>query len=420
LSTLKIRYNKNKHQREFHTDITSKRLHLSSGFGGGKTYALIMKMIQLSRLNKNIHGGLMCPSYAEFTKDFKPLAEEIFDRNKIPYSYHGQEHYYTFPWTKGKVYVVSARDKIRGPNWGFAVINELTLCPLVRYKEVLGRVRVKRAKYPQVASVGTPEGVASDYYEYMIENPRDNFRIIYGDTRDNIENLSEDYVQDLESDYDSVMQDAYVRGLWVNMTGNRFYYSYKPEVNDDKSIEYNPYSTVHISIDFNVNPLCANLWHYDGKYLMAFDEIHLKDMKEGADTKMLGRAIMAKGHEPDEVILYPDPAGTARSTKGKPDIQQLEEMGFVNIRKKSKAPGMRTRQLNVNNLLEKGIIKINPKTCPQLKKDLLGVEQDLVTLEKVKDKQLQRTHHSDGLDYLTDILFPFSGHKIRSRVERLR
>ena len=78
-----------------------------------------MKMLQLSKLNKNVHGGFMVPSYTEFTKDVKPLVEEIFDDQNIPYSYHGSEHYYSFPWTKGRVFVVSAERKIRGPNWGF-------------------------------------------------------------------------------------------------------------------------------------------------------------------------------------------------------------------------------------------------------------------------------------------------------------
>ena len=419
MSTKRIKYKRNKHQQEFHSDIESKRLHLSSGFGGGKTYALIMKMLQLTKLNRDVHGGLMCPSYTEFTKDVKPLAEMIFDENRIPYNYHGQEHYYSFPWTKGKVYVVSARDKIRGPNWGFAVVNELTLCPLVRYKEILGRVRVKKAKVPQVASVGTPEGMASEYYDYMIENPRDNFRIIYGDTRDNLQNLTEDYVNDLVQDYDSVMQDAYIRGLWVNMSGNRFYYSYEPDRNDDPTIEYNPYSTVHISLDFNVDPMAAVCWHYDGRHIKAFDEITLENIDGGADTKKMAQAILARGYEPDSVIIYPDPAGNARSTKGQPDIKQLRECGFHNIRVKTKAPGMRTRQLNVNNLLEKGVIKLHPGKCKRLRKDLLSVEQNTVTLEKDK-KNPALTHHSDGMDYMCDILFPFSGNRNRSTVQRFR
>lgn len=416
MATKIIKYNKNKHQKEFHADIKSKRLHLSSGFGGGKTYALIMKMFQLSKLNKNIAGGFMCPTYTEFTKDVKPLVEEICELQKIPFQYHGQEHYYKFPWSNGKIYVVGATNKIRGPNWGFALINELTLCPLVRYKEVLGRVRVKRARYPQVASVGTPEGMASEYYDYMIESPRENFRIIYGDTRDNLQNLTKDYVDNLSADYDTVMQDAYIRGLWVNMTGNRFYYAYDPDRNDDLSIEQNPYAAIHIALDFNVENMTATLWNYDGKYLKAFGEIVIPD---NADTNKMCDAFRAREIHPDDCIIYPDPAGNARTTKGLPDNTILRNNGYRNIRVKSKAPGMRQRQLHMNNLLDKGIIKINPKACPTLKKDFLAVEQDVAKLDKIKENS-KLTHASDGVDYMTDILIPFRGSTQRSRVQRVR
>lgn len=416
---LSIRYRKNKHQKEFHDDLTSKFLHLSTGFGGGKTHALVMKAIQLSFLNKHAHGGLVAPSYAEFKKDILPLFEEILDSNKVEFDYHGTDHYFTFPWTKKRLYVVSGLNKIRGPNWGYAVINELTLIPLVRYKEVIGRVRVRNAKYPQIASVGTPEGMASEYYDYMIENPRDDFkeklRIIYGDTRDNAQNLTEDFLEDLESSYDSVMQEAYIRGHWINMTTDRFYYSFDSHKNVDNSIEPSPYSAVHISMDFNVNPMTCVAWNYDGRNLKAFDEITLND----ADTNKMCQAMKARGYTPENTIIYPDPAGKARSTKGQPDTEILKAHGYTEVRVKNKAPMFRARQLNVNNLLEKEVIKINAKKCPGLYKDFQAVEQDQVTLEKKKDNP-KLTHYSDGMDYMCDILYPFKGKNKESSVEKFR
>ena len=411
-----IHYKRNKHQKEFQNDIKSKRLHLSTGFGGGKTYALIMKMFKLSQLNRNVHGGFMCPTLVEFKKDVLPLVEEICDLNGIKFEYHKTENWFRFPWSKGKIFVVGAERKIRGPNWGFALINEVTLCPLIRYKEILGRVRVKKAKFPQVASVGTPEGMASEYYDYMIDNPREGFRIIYGDTRDNVQNLNEDYVTNLEDSYDEVMLDAYLRGLWVNMSGNRFYYAYRPEVNDDEKIKRNPMSTTHVALDFNVDNMTASLWNYDGRHIKAFDEIVLK---KNADTVKMCDALKARDYHPEDCVIYPDPAGYARSTKGLPDIEILKREGFYNIKAKRKAPLMRQRQLNVNNLLSKGVIKLNPDKCKTLKKDLIGVEQDTVKFDKIKSNPLL-THASDGMDYLMDILFPFSGSRTNSRVERMR
>lgn len=402
----KIAFKPNKHQLEFINDTTSKFLHLSTGFGGGKTFALIMKLFQLSAANRNMPGGLLCPSYTDFQRDVKPMIEAICDQNKIGYKYHGTEHWFQFEWSKEKVYAVTGQEKLRGPNWAFAVINELTLIPIVRYKEIIGRVRVKDSNVPQIASCGTPEGTASEYYTFFIEQPPKGCRVIYGDTRDNSINLDPTYVETLTSSYDKVMLDAYLKGLWVNMAGNRFYYSYDPNLNDIEEFTPPNYGTVHVGMDFNVNPMTCTMWNYDGHKLTAFDEIWLED----ADTNKIATALKARGYDPSRTIIYPDPAGQQRSTKGQPDVEILKQQGFYNIKVKSKAPGMRQRQLNVNNLLSRGVIQLVPSACRKLKKDLEGVEQDPVTFEKVK-KNPKLTHMSDGMDYLCDILFPYSGNK---------
>jgi len=401
---LQIRYKQNKHQLEFHPDLTTKLLHMSSGFGGGKSYAAAMKAIQLSYLNSDTDGGFLSPTYGDFKKDMLPIFEDILDNNKIPNNYHKTDHYFNFPWTKKKLWVTSAETKLRGPNWGFAVINELTLIPLVRYKEVLGRVRDMKSKIPQIASVGTPEGVGSEYYEFFIEKPPPmSTRIIYGDTRDNAANLDPGYIPMLEASYDKVMLDAYLRGLWINMNGNQFYYAYSPK-NEDRSIVENRHEEVHCFMDFNVEFMTATLWHHSQGMLRGFDEIVLEN---NASTDRMCMALKERGYTPDRTTIYPDPAGKARKTDGHPDHVVLRNHNYE-LKVKTIAPRMRERQLNTNNLLDKTFVKFNPDTMPSLRRDLQAVEQDTVTLDKVK-KNPKLTHASDGFDYGCDILFPFSG-----------
>lgn len=396
-------YNKNRHQKEFHRDITSKFLHLSGGFGSGKTHALCMKAIQLSYLNKHIPGGLLCPSYGDFKKDVKPLLEEILDRHKVKYRYTDMKYY--FPWSKAPMYVVTGKNKLRGPNWGWAVINEATLIPWVRYKEVVGRVRLKRAPRPQIASSGTPEGFGSDYHEHLIETPFSaNVRVIYGSTRDNLQNLSDDYIPSLEAAFDKIMLDAYLDGLFVNMVGNRFYYNYGSK-NEDTSIVHDEMATVHAMMDFNVEHMTTTLWHFDGYRLLGFDEIVIPN---NADTEKMCNALIDRGYTPDRTIVYPDPAGKARSTKGNSDVQIIKNCGFMDIKVRSQAPPFRRRQLNANNLLDKRRVLINPVKMPTMKRDFLAVTQDPGTYEKLKDNP-KLTHASDGFDYGVDHLFPFSG-----------
>jgi len=413
----RIRYKKNKHQKEFHEDVTSRIFHLSTGFGGGKTYALCMKAIQLSLLNAPYSGGLVVPDFQEFKKDVLPEMEAILDRNNIPYRYHKTDHYFIFPWSKGKLYVASADKPIRGPNWAYALINEATLMPLAKYKEVIGRVRVKGAKFPQIASCGTPEGYASEYYEYMIENPPKNFKIIYGSTDDNADNLHENYLENLDNSYDSKWIEAYRRGLWVNMASGRFYYSYNPTKQFDETINRQEFVEFHCSLDFNVDPFCATLWGYDGHGLYGIDQIKLEG-DQGYSTQNMIQALKARGYLPSNTIIYPDPAGRARSTKGAPDNKVLQDAGYQ-VRVKLAAPSFRARQLNVNNLLDKSRIKFHPKLCTGIRKDFEAVEQDKITLEKKKNNPLL-THFSDGLDYMCDILFPFSGNAKATTLIKVR
>ena len=429
----KLVYKRNDHQRTFHDDTSTKFLHLSTGFGGGKTYSLCMKSFQLSRLNQNMAGGCVVPTLEMFKKDMLPLYEEILDTNRIRYRYHQNDKTFRFPWTTAKLYVVTAEKKIRGNNWAFAVVNESTLISHERYKETIGRVRLKSAPHPQIASSGTPEGTSHWKFEVFVENPMPNSRIIYGDTRNNLENLNADYVESLQSSYDDIMLDAYVRGLFINMTGNRFYYSYDPKRNDNPLIEQIEGAEVHVSLDYNVSPMIATLWNIipvtnkDGVPILmpngrpiyralAFDTIVIED---GAETKKMCEAFDAYGLHPDTTTIYPDPAGRNRSTQGPPDNEILKLNGWTKIRVKLAAPQFRKRQLNVCNLLAKWMIQLHPVRCKPLKRDYEAVEQDKVTFEKLKDN-LKLTHASDGADYMFDILFPLSGQKPESRSVKYR
>jgi hypothetical protein len=89
------------------------------------------------------------------------------------------------------------------------------------------------------------------------------------------------------------------------------------------------------------------------------------------------------------------------------------------VRTPGVAPAFRRRQLSHNNLLEKRLIRVNPLTCPGLKRDYEAVEQDVATYQKLKDNP-KLTHFSDGADYMMDLLFPLSGTKPNARNQRIR
>lgn len=395
-------------QFDFFEDDTSRFLHLSAGFGFGKTHALIYKLLKLSMLNINYDGGLICPSFTDYKRDVLPSLEGILDRHNIPFQYHGTEHWFRFPWSNGLLRVLTAEKKLRGPNLAYIGINELGLVPIERYREAIGRVRVKGAKCAQVVSSGTPDqGIASPYYTVFVEQPWEGSRILYGDTNQNAHNLDKHYIPNLLNTYPSQLIQAYLKGEWVNLNGAQFYFSYDHQKNKSDKIPKRDEPFL-IGVDFNVDPMCANVWQRFGKELHCVDEIVLSG-GQGYNTANLVTALEARGYGPANSTIFPDPAGQARSTKGKPDVHILREAGY-HVVVRASAPRLRERQLNINNLFDKKVLFVNQKLAPKLHKDLIAVEVDPITLEKIK-KNHELTHASDAMDYLVSELYPFNGHR---------
>lgn len=403
---MQIKYNQNPHQRLFHQDSKSKFLLLTSGFGAGKSHGLVMKTLDLSQRNIHLPGGVVVQSIADYKKDLLPLFHDILRDNQVRYKYHQTDHVWSFPWTRAKAYVVSAEKPIRGPNWAYALINEPGLISFERFKETIGRVRLKAAKAPQIALAGTPEGRSQWLYEFFVEQEKPGRRVIYGNTKDNFA-LHEDYIKTLEESYDSVMIQAYVHGRFVNMNSGAFYYAFSREKNCSDLLKRQPNQEVLVALDFNVEHMTATFWHDDGRTLICFDEIVILN---NADTNKMCDAMKARGYGPELCSIYPDPAGNSRRTSGMPDVQILRNNGYQKIYVKPKAPSMRDRQLAVNNLMDKSLVKINPSICKTLLKDWEAVEQNPIDFSKIKDNP-KLTHASDGVDYMIDIRRPLAGRK---------
>lgn len=404
-------------QFDFYEDDNTRFLHLSAGYGFGKTTSLIYKLLKLSILNLNLDGGLLCPSFTDYKRDVLPALESILEDYNIKYKYHGTNHTFQFPWSKGLLRVLTAEKKLRGDNLAYIGINELGLIPLERYREAIGRVRVKQATHPQIVSSGTPDqGIGSPYYKLFVEEPMKNSRILYGNTYQNAHNLSENYIENLLNTYPRQMIDAYLKGQWVNLNGSQFYFSYDQDKNNSIKERNDKYPFL-IGIDFNVDPLCANVWQQYGHEIHCVDEITLSG-GQGYNTHNLVTALEARGYTEYNSTLYPDPAGQARSTKGKPDVHILREAGYKVV-VSGAAPRLRERQLNINNLFDKKIVFVNKKAAPKLNKDLLAVEVDPVNLEKVK-KNPELTHASDAMDYLLSEIYPFKGHKPTAYTIKIR
>lgn len=403
-------------QYDFYHDDTTRFLHLSGGYGSGKTTVLAHKLLKLSILNAPYDGGLVVPTFADFKNDFLPVIEGILEDNGIDFEYHGTDHKFKFPWSKGFLRVFTADKKIRGMNVAFIGVNELCLISKERYLEAIGRVRIKQAKFPQVVSSSTPEGYASPYYNIFVENPWRGSKILYMNTMENAHNLDPNYIQSLKDSYPKQLIDAYLHGLWVSLSGNRFYYAYSPDAND-KINEPDWDNQFYCAMDQNVDPFCASIWQRVGNKFLGIEEIKLSG-GDGFRVENMTSALKARGYTGRNTIICPDPTAKNRSVNGAPVREILEREGYQVIMR-NVAPRFRERNINMNKHFEKKLIEINPKTMTGLKKDLIAVEMDQVNFEKSKKNQ-ELTHFSDGLDYFIDCYSPFNSHRTSNSVSKIR
>lgn len=418
----RIKYNPLSFQKEFHYSQASK-VYLSAGFGAGKTYSLIMKSFKLMDWNPGCAGGILVPSLKMYKRDVLPTIQEILDDNgmiqKRDYHHHRTEYRWYFPWTKSHIWVFPSGDKgdsIRGPNLGWGLINEVTMCHEMAFKHFLARVRVKKAKVRQIGMSGTPEGF-NWAYDYFIENPRSDTHLIFGDSRENT-HVADGYIKDLVGSYDAKMQEQYVSGKFVNILGNTVAWAFDRRVHTAPDIRKVEGAPVWVTVDFNVNPMSATLWSFvrtgmnpysglpNGFMLYAWKTIKL----EHSNTPELCDALWQYISPMDEVVLFPDPAGRSRDTRSRnaqSDFDILTNKGFVNLEYKSR-PNVRGGVLAMNALLGANKVMINSVECKDLVADLeqcvFAKGADKFEIDKAKNPM--RSHWLDGFKNMAEIKFP--------------
>ncbi len=387
-------------------DDDTRWLMLSGGYGVGKTKLCVMKTLKLSALNRNIAGGILAPSMPEFKRDFLPEMLDMIQRYVPGAQYWAGGKFgmhFKFPWSTAPVYVFTAERRIKGPNLGWGIVNEFSLMEKVRIDEFLARRRLPNVPHPQILFAGTPEDEYGWLDEFIEKHTKTGkLKVHYAATQENPFNDPE-YAKELLDNLDEDAANVYVYGRPGRLGKNYFFYAYRPATNDFP-LQRDPEMDVHVAMDFNVGKMCASFWHIWGegpeKQAAAFGELRLNG--NDGTTEGLGRAVRAR-FGTEGVIITCDASGKARKTSGLSDVETLQNLGFK-VRYRTYNPPIKRSQLQVNGLLAKRKIFINPNDCPKLKKDLLKVEQ-LGDFEMSK-KNLELTHFGDGLRYLAAFEFP--------------
>lgn len=292
-----------------------------------------------------------------------------------------------------------AADSLRGAELSRVVLDEYAYQKAGVFEEVI---------YPMLTTtqgdallIGTPDGFSSNnFYDYFLRGQGADpdwkswqYRTIDGGF------VNEEELQLAKSNLD---ERAYNQEFLASFetAANRAAWAFDRNEHLKVADELSSYQVV--GIDFNVDYMSAVLVSiYGDQTIHYIDEIR----QNNSSTEMLCKAIKSKWSRVREV--YPDPAGSARSTtSNRSDHQILKDNGFeVYARKNHPSNIDRLNSLNrkLKDANGKISMTIDPK-CKYLIKDLEQVQRD--RKGGIDKSNLQLTHSLDAATYLIEYKYP--------------
>lgn len=343
-----------------------------AGYGSGKTVTGCVGLCVHSLENPKIPVGYFGPTYPTIRDVFYPTIEEVAYEfgltSKVRTGdrevdlYMGSIFYNTI-----KCRSMDNPGSIVGFKIGHAHIDELDVLKIEKaeeaHRKILARLRHSRAKN-SIDITTTPEGFRYThklFVEQLADKPKlvDNYGLIQASTRQNRKNLPEGYIESLYDLYPEELIDAYIDGQFVNLTTGTVYRQFNRKTcNTTRTIK--PKQSLYIGMDFNVQHMSAKVYIRDKDVWYMVDEID-----DVYDTPDMIRIIKDR-FAVHSITVYPDASGKSRKSvdASKSDISLLESSGF-RVLYKSTNPAVKDRIMSVNRAFEKGLLKINTKTCPR-------------------------------------------------------
>lgn len=411
------------HQLQF-MQSTKRYVADVGGFGCGKSFAVGMKLYNLSLINQGFDGMLVSRTGTQLTKllievftvfrsfglkqydkDFKR-----FQRDGAPYSfmlYDGNQ--VVIKWGTNKYSTIwlgttenNAFEKWAGGNMAFVVIDEIDTMPKADlvWKYANDRVRV-RAPLLQTACASTPEGFGFmwDFFENQpTKDPTlsDDREIIRGCTLDS-PYLDKSYVLSQIRTRDPASMMAYIYGHFVNLSGALVYWNFKKDKNvTNRRIQDFPMNAIaRVSIDWNKNINATNISFIENGMTYCVHEINgSSDARE-----LIQRLKKLLNGRPAE--FFPDGSGFE-------GIRQLEAaFGEDAVKYHPANPHIPIRVAALNQRMTSStgapLTFINPETCPVL---WMGLLRQVKDAKGYPDKSQGLDHNLDGFGYFNHWYWP--------------
>lgn len=399
------------------------------GFGSGKTWVGCGSLCKHMWEHPRVPAGYFAPTYPQIRDIFYPTIEEvahdwglrtdITESNKEVHLYAGRQY-------RGTV-ICRSMDKpasIVGFKIGRALVDEIDTLNKRKahdaWRKIIARLRVKAAGLQNGIDVTTtPEGfnfVYEQFQQLPSEQPAKAalYGLVHASTYDNEANLPDDYISSLFETYPAQLVQAYIEGLFVNLTSGSVYGTYSRKLNGT-SATIDDDEPLHVGMDFNVMNMTAVVC-----VIRADQPLALEELTGIRDTPAMIQALKERFPE-RRITVYPDASGGSAHTNNASisDLGLLRAAGFT-LRVPAANPRIRARVVSVNAMLcnakGKRRLLVNPYGCPKLAEAL---EKQAYDANGMPDKTTGFDHGPDAIGYFIHTRFPaVSSARERTSVER--
>ena len=363
----------------------------------GKTFFSTGKILEQAVKGRDRNVWYVAPTYGAA----KEIAWDMLITTIPPeYIYKTNETSLTLKLINGSVIALKGAEKpnnLRGRSLDYVVMDEFADMRPEAWYEVLRPSLSDRQG--GALFIGTPKG-RNHFYDIWAKGvDGDNDWSSFQYTTLQGGNVSEQEIAAARQDLDDRTFQQEYEAAFVNYSGI-IYYGFSRESSVVKIEDSG--STLHIGLDFNIDPMSAVICLRHGNELLAIDEI----VMYGSNTDEMVAEIKSRyGDRP--VIIYPDPASRQRKTSagGRTDLSILQNAGFA-VKSKNSHALVRDRINAVNSRLRSSsgdrYLFIDPK-CKNTIKSLERQTYKEGTSQPNKDGF---DHMNDALGYLVEYLFP--------------
>lgn len=398
------------------------------GYGSGKTFAGALLGILLAVKFPGVVGLVGAQTYTlvrdTTLKTYFEHLENIGFREGVDYKWISSLQKLVFR-NKSEILFRSFDEpnRLKSLNLGFVEIEEMSDIPYDTFKMLLGRMRQRKKKKWQnftyrIFGHTNPEVQKGWIYRTFYENRTPNYRLITAPTTQNIY-LPQGFCDELKNLYDEDYYNIFVMGKTGDYTTNLVVKDFTDE--NVKQINYQQDLDIHISCDFNVDPMAWVLAHKTEDKVFYFDELVLENTTTSKTCdEFYNRYPDHKG----KVIINGDASGDNRSCVSEYTNyviikKKLSAYGYdVDIKIKAFNPPIKNRVAAFNAKVRNANGEVGLYVSPKCEKLLYNIYNlryiegtskiDVPTYSQIKQtKELKfLSHPFDAASYLVDFYWP--------------